>query len=73
MRYLRDTNIFIAAMKGVDAVRERLERTMLTDLVLSPVVLGELELGVEKSAHREKNAARLARLVERLELVPPDA
>jgi tRNA(fMet)-specific endonuclease VapC len=73
MRYLLDTNIFIAAMKGVDVVRERLERTTLTDLVLSPVVLGELELGVEKSAHREKNAARLARLVERLELVPLDA
>jgi len=44
MRYLLDTNIFIAAMKDVDVVRERLERTMLSDLVLSPVVLGELEL-----------------------------
>lgn len=73
MRYLLDTNIFIAAMKGVDVVRERLERTALADLVLSPVVLGELELGVEKSAHREKNAARLARLVEQLELAPLDA
>jgi len=73
MRYLLDTNIFIAAMRGVDVVRERLERTALADLVLSPVVLGELELGVEKSAHREKNAARLARLVEQLELAPLDA
>jgi tRNA(fMet)-specific endonuclease VapC len=73
MRYLLDTNIFIAAMKGVDVVRERLERTALSDLVLSPVVLGELELGVEKSAHREKNAARLARLVEQLELALLDA
>jgi len=73
MRYLLDTNVFIAAMKGVDVVRERLERTALADLVLSPVVLGELELGVEKSAHREKNAARLARLVEQLELAPLDA
>ena len=73
MRYLLDTNIFIAAMKGVDVVRERLERTALPDLVMSPVVLGELELGVEKSAHREKNAARLARLVEQLELAPLDA
>lgn len=73
MRYLLDTNIFIAAMKGVDVVCERLERTALADLVLSPVVLGELELGVEKSAYREKNAARLARLVEQLELAPLDA
>ncbi len=72
MRYLLDTNIFIAAMKGVDLVRVRLERTPLADLVLSPVVLGELELGVEKSVYREKNAARLAALVEKLELAPLD-
>lgn len=72
MRYLLDTNIFIAAMKGVAAVRERLEATPLSDLVLSPVVLGELWLGVEKSQHREKNAARLERLVENLQLLPLD-
>ncbi len=48
MRYLLDTNIFIAAMKGVDFVRVRLERTPLADLVLSPVVLGELELGSKR-------------------------
>ena len=72
MRYLLDTKIFIAARKGVDFVRVRLERTPLADLVLSPVVLGELELGVEKSAYREKNAARLAGLVEKLELAPLD-
>ncbi|MEY6432329.1 PIN domain-containing protein [Thioalkalicoccus limnaeus] len=72
MRYLLDTNIFIAAMKGVEVVRVRLEQTALADLVLSPVVLGELQLGVEKSAYREKNAARLARLTEEIELVPLD-
>jgi len=27
MRFLLDTNIFIAAMKGVDQVKQRLERT----------------------------------------------
>ena len=48
MRYLLDTNIFIAAMKGVDFVRVRLERTPLADLGLSPVVLGELELGSKR-------------------------
>lgn len=72
MRYLLDTNVFIAAMKGVDPVRRRLEQLALSDLLLSPVVLGELELGVEKSAYREKNAARLAALVEQIELVPLD-
>ena len=73
MRYLLDTNILIAAMKGVERVREKLEATPLSELVLSPVVLGELELGVEKSQHREKNAARLARIVDSLQLTPVDA
>lgn len=60
---LLDTNILIAAMKGVERVREKLETTPLSEIVLSPVVLGELALGVEKSRHREKNAARLAQVV----------
>lgn len=72
MRYLLDTNVFIAAMRGVESVRVKLEQTALADLVLSPVVLGELQLGVEKSAYREQNAARLARLTEEIELVALD-
>ena len=62
MRYLLDTNIVIAAMKGNAAVVGRLESTPLANLVLSPVVLGELEFGAEKSAHSERNRARLAEL-----------
>jgi tRNA(fMet)-specific endonuclease VapC len=73
MRYLLDTNILIAAMKGHAAVRARLETTPLAALVLSPVVLGELELGVAKSLHREKNAARLAHVVANLPLLDIDA
>lgn len=70
---LLDTNILIAAMKGVARVREKLETTPLSEIVLSPVVLGELALGVEKSLHREKNAARLARVVAGLQVVALDA
>lgn len=73
MRYLLDTHILIAAMKGVEGVREKLETTPLSELVLSPVVLGELELSVEKSRHREKNAARLGRIVDSIQLTPLDA
>jgi tRNA(fMet)-specific endonuclease VapC len=73
MRYLLDTNIFIAAMKGIGPVRSKLEATPLSDIALSPVVLGELELGVEKSRHKEKNSARLARIIEGLQLLPLDA
>ncbi len=72
MRYLLDTNIVIAAMKGLAPVRAKLETVPLTDLVLSPAVLGELELGVEKSQHRKRNAARLARVVQGMPLVPLD-
>ena len=73
MRYLLDTNIMIAAMKGNAAVVARLENTPLQNLVLSPVVLGELEIGAEKSAHSERNRARLAELAERLPLAVVDA
>ncbi len=73
MRYLLDTNIVIAAMKGDARVRGKLETTPLSEIMLSPVVLGELEHGVEKSQHREKNRARLARIVEGMHLAPLDA
>ncbi len=73
MRYLLDTNILIAAMKGVEKVRGKLANIPLSDLLLSPVVLGELQLGVEKSQHREKNAPRLAHIVEGIQLVTLDA
>ncbi|MCF8192524.1 MAG: type II toxin-antitoxin system VapC family toxin [Burkholderiales bacterium] len=72
MRYLLDTNVFIAAMKGVSPVRERLGVVSSSDIVLSPIVLGELEYGVYKSAHREANAQRLEVAVSLLELVPLD-
>lgn len=73
MRYLLDTNVFIAALKAHPAVRARLEATAASALVLSPVVLGELETGIEKSSRAEHNLLRLAAVVERIEFVPLDA
>lgn len=55
MHYLLDTNIFIAALKAQPAVRLRLESLPASALVLSPIVLGELQTGVEKSAQAERN------------------
>ena len=72
MAYLLDTNIIIAAMKGVPGVIGRLEKIPLSALILSPIVLGELEFGAEKSAHVEKNRARLASLIENIPAVPLD-
>jgi tRNA(fMet)-specific endonuclease VapC len=70
--YLLDTNILIAALKGYPEVRQRLEALPLSTMRLSAVVLGELEFGAEKSAHGERNRARLAALVRRLPLVGID-
>jgi tRNA(fMet)-specific endonuclease VapC len=70
--YLLDTNILIAALKGRPEVRSRLESLPLSAMRLSAIVLGELEFGAEKSAHRERNRTRLATLVQRLELVGVD-
>jgi tRNA(fMet)-specific endonuclease VapC len=70
--YLLDTNIVIAALKGHPKVQERLEALPLSTMRLSAVVLGELEFGAEKSAHGERNRARLAALAQRLPLVGID-
>ncbi len=70
--YLLDTNILIAAMKGRDPVRRRLEAEPMSALRLSAIVLGELEFGAEKSAYGDRNRARLASLAARLPLVGID-
>jgi len=73
VRYLLDTNIFIAALKAHPAVRRRLESTAASALILSPVVLGELETGVEKSSRPEHNRERLFRVVDQIEIALIDA
>ncbi len=73
MRYLLDTNILIAGLKGALGVCQKLEVLPSTDLVLSPIVLGELEVGAEKSAHPAKNHARLAALIQGLPVEALDA
>ena len=50
MAVLLDTNILMAAMKGHPAVVEPLRSLAPADLLLSSVVLGELETGVIQGA-----------------------
>lgn len=69
MNYLLDTNILIAAMNGLPEVRLRLESTPLSQMMLSTIVLGELEFGAEKSAHPARNRSRLEQLWEKLPIV----
>ena len=73
MVYMLDTNIFIAALKAHASVRARLESLPASAILLSPAVLAELETGVEKSTHVERNRARLAAVVAGLEVVALDA
>lgn len=72
MAFLLDTNILVAAIKGHPAVVEALRSLTPSDLLLSSVVLGELETGVIKCAWPERNRLQLLALVEHLELVPVD-
>lgn len=72
-RYLLDTNILIAALKGDSSVRRRLETLPLPALLLSTIVLGELEFGAEKSTWAARNSQRLAELTQRLPLIGVDA
>ncbi len=67
------SNIFIAALKAQPAVRLRLESLPASAVVLSPIVLGGLQTGVEKSAQAERNRARLDEVVAGLAVPPLDA
>lgn len=49
MRYLLDTNVIIAAMKGAAPVVSRMETLPASALILSSIVLAELEHGAEKA------------------------
>jgi len=73
MAYLLDTNIVIAAVKGHPQVRARLEKLEVADIVLSPIVIGELEFGVAKSHFQERNRQRLQVVIDGFPIVILDA
>ncbi|WP_376691623.1 PIN domain-containing protein [Wenzhouxiangella sp. EGI_FJ10409] len=72
-KYLLDTNILIAAVKGRRPVRDRLETIDASNILISPIVLGELLTGVEKSQHRASNRERLLGVLEGLRPVTMSA
>jgi len=61
MGYLPDTNILIAITKADLAMRARLNQHADHTILLSSVVLAEIEFGISKSASskREYNTARV--------------
>ena len=54
-RYLLDTNILIAVSKRRPGLAERLRLLPASDLLLSSVVLAEIEYGIVKSAKPDLN------------------
>jgi len=67
--YLLDTNILIAAIKGHRPVRKKLERVDASTILISPIVLGELLTGVEKSRHKSTNRQRLLDILSGLRMI----
>ena len=69
MKYLLDTNIVIGLSKGSAPVRTRLAQLPAQALLLSPVVLCELEFGIAKSQRPEATRSALAVLLANLQVV----
>lgn len=68
-QYLLDTNMLIAAIKAREPVRKKLELIDASSILISPVVLGELLTGVEKSQRKAANRERLVAVLEGLRMV----
>ena len=69
-RYLLDTNIWIYAMRNKPPqVRERLSVLSPEQVVMSPVVLGELHVGWRKSANLAANQRLLESFVSAVPLL----
>ena len=73
MTYMLDTNICIYAIKKKpESVLLRLRDNMEKGLCISSITLAELQYGVCKSAHPERNAAALMQFLAILEVMPFD-
>jgi len=60
MKYLLDTNVCVDYLNGrYPAVTQAIQASAPDDLCISSVAVAELRYGAEKSAHRQRNHARL--------------
>ncbi|SMC46733.1 type II toxin-antitoxin system VapC family toxin [Rhizobium sp. RU36D] len=74
MKFLLDTNVVIAIMKGSPAVLSRIRQHHPSDFGLPSVVLHELYFGAYKSKRAAENLERVAQLrFDVLALDPEDA
>lgn len=72
MRYLLDTNILIAMSKERPGLVERLTQYPASAIVLSSVVVAEIEYGIAKSARQEHNRRVFDALLAGFSVVPFD-
>jgi len=73
MRYLLDTNICIYLIKQQPPqLLVKLKSALPLGVGLSSITLSELEYGVQKSAHIERNSLNLLRFLTVFEIVPFD-
>jgi tRNA(fMet)-specific endonuclease VapC len=73
MKYMVDTNICIYIMNHYPAkVVNNFKRFELGDIGISTISVSELQYGVSKSAHREKNQTRLQEFLAPLEICAYD-
>jgi len=73
MRYLLDTNILIAMSKERPDLLERLENIPASAILLSSVVVAEIEYGIAKSERQEHNRRVFDTLLDGFQIVPFDA
>lgn len=69
MRFVLDTNIVIAALNNVPAVRKKLEGWPGDEIGIPAVVLAELYFGAHNSHRRDDNLARVAGLRGRFRIL----
>jgi tRNA(fMet)-specific endonuclease VapC len=73
MKYLIDTNICIYIMNKLPAeVIKKFKQFELGEIGLSTITVSELQYGVAKSIHREKNQQRLEEFIAPLEILTYD-
>ncbi len=72
--FLLDTNICIYIIKKKPfTVFERLKSKRITEVAVSSITLAELQFGVEKSQHKERNQLALNQFLAPLEILSFDA
>src|SRR5437773_903649 len=68
MKYLLDTNVCVDYLNGRHpAVTRAMQKASPDDLCVSSIVVAELRYGAEKSAHRQRNHARLDVLLDEIQ------